>query len=144
MPIRRLTAYDYKKFFPLINEFRETSFSEKEFKYTFLDMNSFTHQVWVLEENDEFIAAGTIIFEKKFIHNLSIVAHIEDIIVKESHRRKGYGKTLVTHLINTSKEFTSCYKISLNCSDEYIPFYEECGLEKKGNQMCLYMTNFLS
>ena len=140
MTIRRLSANDYSKFYPLINEFRETSFTENEFRYTFIDMNYLTHQVWVIEENNEFIAAGTLMFEKKFIHNLSTVAHIEDIIVKESHRGKGYGKTLVTHLIHRAKEYTSSYKISLDCSDEHVPFYEKCGLEKKGNQMCLYLN----
>jgi glucosamine-phosphate N-acetyltransferase len=141
MPIRRLTANDYNRFFPLINEFRETSFSEKEFKYTLLDMNSFTHQIWVLEENNEFIGAGTIIFEKKFIYNLSTLGHIEDIIVKESYRGKGYGKQLVKHLLQIAKEYSSCYKVTLDCNDSNVGFYESCGLEKRGNQMCILTEN---
>ena len=141
MPIRKLTANDYEKFFPLINEFRETSFSEKEFKYTLLDMNSLTHHIWVLEENDEFIAAGTIIFEKKFIYNLSTLAHIEDIIIKESHRKKGYGKQMVKHLLHIAKEHSSCYKVTLDCNDSNVGFYEACGLEKRGNQMCNLTEN---
>lgn len=141
MNIRRLTANDYTKFYPLINEFRETTFTESEFRYTFIDMNYLTHQIWVIEDDEQFIAAGTIIFEKKFIYDLSTLAHIEDIIVKETYRGKGYGKMIVKHLLQIAKEFPKCYKITLDCNDSNVGFYEACGLEKRGNQMCNLISN---
>ena len=31
-----------------------------------------------------------------------------------------------------------CYKVTLECVDDKMPFYEKCGFELKGNQMCIY------
>ncbi len=94
--------------------------------------------IWVYEEGEQLLATGTIIYETKFIYNTCIYAHIEDICVRASHRRQGLGKKLVAHLIDQARH---CYKITLDCADENIKFYESCGLERRGNQMCQLLKN---
>jgi glucosamine-phosphate N-acetyltransferase len=69
-----------------------------------------------------------------------IYAHIEDVCVSASRRRQGLGKRLIQHLIGEARD---CYKITLDCSDENVPFYEACGLERRGNQLCQLVENLL-
>jgi glucosamine-phosphate N-acetyltransferase len=98
-------------------------------------------QIWVYEENNTLLATGTLVFEHKFIHNICVYAHIEDICVSSSHRKQGLGKRLIRHLINQSQH---CYKINLHCADDLVHFYESCGFEHKGNQMSLLLNPDIS
>ncbi len=134
--LRRLEISDYELFYPLINEFRKTDFTKEEFEETLIYMNQYS-DIWVVEHNKDLIGTATIIYEQKFIFNRCILAHIEDVCVKETYRRKGIGRLLVQKLIEEAKT-KKCYKITLDCATHNIPFYTACGLETRGTQMtCL-------
>ena len=136
MNFRILNSTDYIQFKELINDFRKTNFSEFSFKnYIEAEKNI---SIYVLEENNKLLAAGTILFERKFIHNISLYGHIEDIIVKKEYQKKGYGKLLIKNLIDVCKT-NNCYKILLDCSDNLISFYEKCGFKLNSNQMVIYL-----
>lgn len=140
MKIRKLEISDYAKFLPLIRDFRETEFTEDEFVKQLTQINHFG-DIWVVEADDgSLIATGTILYEPKFIYNLSTLAHIEDVCVKREHRRGGIGKMLVKHMAAAAKE-KNCYKVTLDCADHNVPFYEACGLQRRGNQMCELTEN---
>ena len=136
MNFRILNINDYIQFKKLINDFRKTDFTEFSFK-NFIE-NEKNINIYILEDNNNLLAAGTILFERKFIHNMSLYGHIEDIIVKKEHQKKGYGKILINKLIEVCK-INQCYKILLDCSNELIPFYEKCGFKLNSNQMVIYL-----
>lgn len=131
--IRLLNLNDYQKYLPLINEFRSTKFTKEQFVET-LDLINKSSEIWIIEKDDDLIATGTIIYESKFIFNISKVAHIEDICVKSKYRGQGFGKLMVKHLVELSK-INKCYKVVLECSEDNSHFYEKCGFEKRGLQM---------
>jgi len=137
MIIRRLNKNDYEKFLVLINQFRETNFTESEFILT-LDKIEKNSEIWIIEIEKIIVASATIIFEYKFIFDISCLAHIEDVIVDSKYRRKGYGKILINYLTKIAKN-NNCYKITLDCNDTNINFYNACDFEKRGNQMCLLL-----
>jgi len=137
MTFRQLNSNDYEKYIELINEFRPTKFTKDMFTET-LEKIQKTSEIWIYEEDTMILATGTIIYEHKFIFNVCIYAHIEDVCVRSTHRRKGIGKCLISHLVNQAKD---CYKITLDCTDNNIKFYTECGLEHRGNQMCQLLSN---
>jgi glucosamine-phosphate N-acetyltransferase len=137
MSFRQLTDSDYIKYLDLINEFRATAFTEEMFINTLKNATK-NSAIWIYEKNGEFLATGTIIYEYKFLFNTCIYAHIEDVCVRASHRRQGLGKCLIKHLIDQARH---CYKITLDCADTNIAFYESCGLERRGNQMCQLLSN---
>ena len=56
-------------------------------------------------------ATGTIMYERKFIHNNG--GHIEDVCVKESYRKLGLGKQWIRYLLQESKK---------NCYTPFTPF----------------------
>ena len=97
MIFRQLNIHDYNQFMILINEFRKTEFSLTQFK-EILDNEKYLG-IYILEENNNLVGSGTILFEKKFIHNISLYGHIEDIIIKKEYRKKGIGKLLINNLV---------------------------------------------
>lgn len=90
-----------------------------------------------LHNNFEIVGSGTIILEPKIIHNLRSVGHIEDIVVHPDFRNKGIAKKIIELVKNIAKD-DNCYKIILNCKDEYIEIYKKLGFEKKNNEMSFY------
>lgn len=83
------------------------------------------------------MAAGTLLIEPKFIHECGFTGHIEDIVVHGDARGLGLGKRIVLDLAELAKS-AGCYKVTLECSDDNLPFYGKCGFTRKGNQMCIY------
>ena len=136
--IRKIKSTDYESFKTMINEFRKTEFTQEEYVETIVKINKYT-DIWVIEKKNEIVATGTILYETKFIHNIGLVGHIEDICVKEKYRKLGLGKKIILHLLQEA-ENKKCYKIILDCSEENKRFYENCGLEQKGIQMAFYYS----
>tara|TARA_X000000368_G_scaffold195191_1_gene154095 strand:- start:3235 stop:3684 length:450 start_codon:yes stop_codon:yes gene_type:complete len=96
------------------------------------------HHIILLFDNMKIIGMATLLIEQKIIHNGSCVGHIEDVVIDNYHKGKGYGKVLIDHLSLLCKE-KNCYKIILNCNENVIKFYENCGFTKKTNGMASYL-----
>jgi glucosamine-phosphate N-acetyltransferase len=134
--IRKLNENDYLQYKNLINKFRDTIFDEIQFKEILKKMINYS-DIWIIELNNEIISSATILYEYKFIHNISKIAHIEDVCTLKKYRGHGFGKILIKHIINESKN-NNCYKITLYCKDELENFYNVNNFEKKGIQMAIY------
>lgn len=133
MLIRTLADTDYTQFYELIRDFRDTTFTEDEFKETLrkIRVNS---DILVLEISGVLVATGTVVYEQKFIYNLAVLAHVEDVCVKKEYRRQGYGKLIIQSLLERAKT-NRCYKITLDCASSNVDFYTVCGFEVRGHQM---------
>jgi len=94
--------------------------------------------IFTIMDNNGLVGCGTIVIEKKFIHNLSSVGHIEDIVIDKEYRNKGIGKLIINYLTEFARN-NGCYKVILDCSKECIDFYNKCGYEQKNIQMALYL-----
>lgn len=135
--IRKLHEDDYEKYLKLINQFRPTKFTKDKY-LEILNKININSEIWIIELNNELVGTGTILYEYKFIHDICILSHIEDICIDENHRSQKFGKILVDHLINEATQ-KNCYKITLYCSEELEKFYKFCNFEKKGIQMAIYI-----
>jgi glucosamine-phosphate N-acetyltransferase len=135
---RKLNSEDYEQYLLLINDFRETMFTQEEFINTLkkIELNS---EIWVIEKDKKLIGTGTIIFEKKFIFNICTSAHLEDICIKKEERNCGYGKLLVNFLIGEAKK-NKCYKVNLVCNENTKKFYKSCNMEERGVHMSYLIT----
>ena len=108
-----------------------------------VQFNKMKSKVFVIKDDtvtdtNKIIATASIFIEEKFIHKLSSVGHIEDVVVDSNYRTKGLGKKLIEHCIMYAKA-NDCYKIILDCATKNIPFYEKCGFEYKNVQMSIYV-----
>jgi len=97
------------------------------------------HEIYVLLDDNNIIGCGTVIIEKKMIHNFGKVAHIEDIFIRKEYRKMNYGTILINNLIEKANN-QNCYKIILNCSEELQAFYAKYGFSKKNIQMAKYFS----
>lgn len=133
MIIRKLSELDYNNYLELIRDFRDTFFTEDDFKNV-LEKIKVNSDIWVIEIDKKLICTATIIYETKFIFNICKSAHIEDVCTKKEYRGMKYGKKMIEHLISEAKK-NDCYKINLVCNKDTTNFYKSCGLEERGVQM---------
>ena len=140
MNIRKFSINDFNlKFINLLKQLTETpDISEEQFKKQFNLLNK-NDLYLVIEENKKIIAYGSILIDFKFHRNCRNVGHIEDIVVDKNERGRGLSKILLEKLIDYGKNM-NCYKLILNCKDEYIIFYKKFNFEKNGNNMTRYLN----
>ncbi|EON66435.1 glucosamine-phosphate N-acetyltransferase [Coniosporium apollinis CBS 100218] len=91
----------------------------------------------ILNGEDKIVGTGTLVVERKFIHNLGIVGHIEDIAVAKDQQGKKLGLRIIQAL-DFVAEKVGCYKSILDCSEANEGFYVKCGFKRAGLEMAHY------
>lgn len=139
---KKLESGDYYKgFLQLLERLTEVGTDEityDSFSKHLQDRESNTQTYVIVDTKfNKIVATGTLIVEKKFIHKLSSVGHIEDIVVDEHYSGSGLGKKIVNILSDLSKS-TGCYKTILNCAGKNVGFYQKCGFVEKEIEMVMY------
>ena len=132
--IRLLNATDYDQYYPLINEFRSTVFSEKQFVDYMTNLPS-NIEIWALEKDNQIVGTSTVIYEPKLIHNMCTYAHIEDVCISGKYRGQGLGSIMLKKIFKVIKK-RDCLKVTLVCDEKTSQFYIKNSLEKRGVQCC--------
>ncbi|SPJ79875.1 probable glucosamine-phosphate N-acetyltransferase [Fusarium torulosum] len=83
------------------------------------------------------VGTGALITERKFIHSLGAVGHIEDIAVAKDQQGKKLGLRIIQALDHVAEQ-VGCYKSILDCSEANEGFYVKCGFRRAGLQMAHY------
>ncbi|PSS17042.1 hypothetical protein M430DRAFT_51364 [Amorphotheca resinae ATCC 22711] len=91
----------------------------------------------ITNEVGRVVGTGALIVERKFIHNLGSVGHIEDIAVAKDQQGKKLGLKIIQAL-DFIAEKTGCYKSILDCSEANEGFYVKCGFKRAGLEMAHY------
>lgn len=82
--------------------------------------------------DDKIVGYGSVVIETKIRGGK--MGHIEDIVSHPDHRKSGIGQAIVNALTQIANN-QNCYKVSLQCKDHNIAFYERCGYETCGTAM---------
>ena len=136
--VRPLEREDYEKGFPkiLTHLTNVGSVSEEMFEKQFDLLKSADGYYPIVVEdtagnkgNGEIVGTATLEIEKKIIHSCASRGRIEDVVVNPSYRGRKLGKILVGTLTLLSKKL-KCYKTTLECKDDNIPFYNVFGYKK--------------
>ncbi|XP_068619435.1 probable glucosamine 6-phosphate N-acetyltransferase [Battus philenor] len=144
MVVRPLQRADYDKgFLQLLSQLTSTgNITRKQFDERFTQMKmSGGYYVTVIEDkrSSEIIGAATLTVEQKFIHNCSLRGRLEDVVVNDTYRGKQLGKLIVVTVSLLAQEL-GCYKMSLDCKDKLIKFYESLGYKlEPGNSNAMNM-----
>ncbi|KAI1748916.1 glucosamine 6-phosphate N-acetyltransferase [Xylaria castorea] len=98
-----------------------------------------TYYVLVIEDTNtgKVVGTGNLLVERKFIHSLGLVGHIEDIAVAKDQQGKKLGLRLIQAL-DFIAEKVGCYKTILDCSEANEGFYVKCGFRRAGLEMAHY------
>jgi GNAT superfamily N-acetyltransferase len=91
----------------------------------------------VCDSSNEVVGTGAVIVERKFIHNLGLVGHIEDIAVAKNQQGKKLGLRIIQALDYVAEK-VGCYKSILDCSEANEGFYVKCGFRRAGLEMAHY------
>jgi len=130
--LRPLCLNDYRRgYLNLLAQLtRVGDVSEQQFKETFQEMKSAKNRyfVTVIEDltSNQIIGTATLAIEKKFIHSAGLRGRLEDVVISNEYRGKQLGKLIVI-AIRLLAEHIGCYKISLDCKDKMVRFYNQFG-----------------
>ena len=138
-PIRNINNNDFNKYYLyLLNQLSPINFRNfSKLKFNeFIKNLSNKHQIYVIEDLDKnkIIGTITIIIESKIIHDFGKVCHIEDLVIDKGNQNLKLGTKLINFAIEKGKE-EKCYKVILNCSNEYKNYYIKNGFYNSGNEM---------
>ncbi|KAJ8071252.1 hypothetical protein OCU04_001586 [Sclerotinia nivalis] len=101
--------------------------------------NTYYVLVIVKEGGDEevIMGTGTLVVEMKFLGNLGLQGHVEDVCISADHQGQQFGTKLIKALDHIAAE-RGCYKSILDCGEKKRAFYEKCGYEGRGYEMHHY------
>jgi len=135
--IRPLVSEDYETYLPLVKQLSHYDHpGTKEDFEVYLRKYSEDVRIFVLPDGKELLAAATVFLLKKAHTNP--IAQIEDVVVREDLRGRGYGKLLIDYLVDYIQRESCAYKIVLNSNENNLIFYEKCGFQPVAHQ-CKYM-----
>ena len=123
-----------------VGETTKEQYAERFRRLGLADSNNYKIIVCIDEATDKVIASGTVLLELKFIRNLGIWGHIEDVSVHSDYS----GKKIGLHMVYILKEICKInlwYKVILDCSHDLAAFYKKNGFNEKGVQMAWYNTD---
>jgi len=135
--IRKLQKEDLSNgFLHTLDSLREASNIDKKMAERIFDkINLNPEQIIAVAVMDgKIIGSSTLLIETKFIHKGGKVGHIEDVVVKKEHQKKGIGEKIIIYLLRYAKE-QGCYKTILDCADDVKPFYEKLGFKHNANAL---------
>ncbi|CAN6675033.1 hypothetical protein TRVA0_080S00232 [Trichomonascus vanleenenianus] len=143
--LRPLRASDYERgvldvlrVLTTVGDVSKSQF-QAQFDY-WLRRNDTYFTIVIANEKDQVVAVGSIVIERKLIHECGLVGHIEDIAVARSEQGKKLGFYIIHALTNIGKS-QGAYKVILDCSDHNVKFYEKCGYSLAGVQMSIKFNN---
>ncbi|XP_046423671.1 probable glucosamine 6-phosphate N-acetyltransferase [Neodiprion virginianus] len=133
--VRPLSIEDYDKgFIQVLGQLTKVGdMSKEQFSERFRKMKaSGDYYVIVAEDKNvgEVIASATLLTEQKFIHNCALRGRLEDVVVNDKYRGKSLGQLMV-RTVSLLAQRLRCYKLSLDCKDTIVKFYERLGFIKE-------------
>merc|ERR1712032_75425 len=114
--MRPLSQGDFHRgFLPLLSQLTTVGeVAEEQWQQRFKRMLSMqgTYLVTVIEDTNsrQVVGSATLVVEDKFIHDCGRVGRVEDVVVSKEVRGR-----------------QSCYKVTLNCADPMVKFYNGFG-----------------
>ncbi|KAL1860737.1 hypothetical protein VTK73DRAFT_7196 [Phialemonium thermophilum] len=114
--------------------------TEDEFSERFDEMAAAkgVYYLLVIEHEGRIVGNGSLIVEKKFIHNRGQIGHIEEIAISEDYQGRGLGRHLLAALDVLARDGLGCYKNILDCGPRSQAFYTKCGYVAAGTEMVQY------
>ncbi|RMD40644.1 hypothetical protein DV735_g4470, partial [Chaetothyriales sp. CBS 134920] len=132
-PLRRTDYYQgFLDTLRVLTTVGEPSYAAFVERYNFMASVPSTYFVIViLDPSSTIVGTGCVVVERKFIHNMGMVGHIEDIAVAKNQQGKKLGLRIIQTLDHIAKQ-VGCYKSILDCSEANEGFYVKYGLTSVG------------
>src|SRR6478609_8754792 len=109
-------------------------------RFSYFKKHSHEYFIIVIENVPvgKIVACGTMLLERKFIHNCGMVGHLEDVVTLPEVRGMLFGKAIIDGLTSISSHL-GAYKTILDCNAKNVTFYAaKCNYVLKEYQMVIY------
>lgn len=139
---RPLERTDFSKgYITLLSQLTKVGdYTRERFEAQFDGMKQMSgcHYVVVVEDTPakRVVCTGTLMVERKFIHNAALRGRLEDIVVHEDYRKLRLG-SMIVELLTVLSEELGCYKVTLDCKEPLLNFYTKVGYVNEGQ---LYLS----
>lgn len=134
--LRPLRITDYHRgYLQLLSQLTAVgNVTEEQFRRRFRSMQNTdpkSYYIVVIEDlnSGAIVGSATLVVEYKFIHSAGCRGRTEDVVVSREMRGRQLGKLLNYYLVEMAREL-GVYKMSLECKDKLITFYEQFGFVK--------------
>ena len=135
--LRSLKKTDYERYRSLIG----SDISQQYFDNFITHVLNHNHQIIVIQDSsDNLIGTGTLLIEQKLTYGGCKMGHIENILIQEDVRGKGYGERIVKNLLEVART-EGCYRVDLNCHPELENFYRKNGFDRGSVSMNVYFRD---
>jgi glucosamine-phosphate N-acetyltransferase len=113
-PLRRSDYYlGYLDVLRVLTTVGDISFEQWNERYDFmLRRNDEYYLLVICDETGRIVGTGSLIVERKFIHALGMVGHIEDIAVSKDQQGKKLGLRIIQALDHVAAK-VGCYKVCI-------------------------------
>ncbi|KAL1970326.1 hypothetical protein VTN77DRAFT_5486 [Rasamsonia byssochlamydoides] len=138
-PLRRSDYHrGYLDVLRVLTTVGDISFDKWNERYDFMKRRNDEYYLLVIcDGTGRIVGTGSLIVERKFIHELGLVGHIEDIAVAKDQQGKKLGLRIIQALDYVAAK-VGCYKSILDCSEMNEGFYLKCGFKRAGLEMAHY------
>lgn len=75
------------------------------------------------------VGTATLLVERKFLRGGAWAGRVEDVAVRKGHAGRGIGRKLMEH-VRAEAHRLGCYKLTLGCYDDLVPFYQGVGFAR--------------
>lgn len=143
------TSYsDYDKYISLLKQLKgQYSVDLSYAMFNKIPINTEYQNIYLMceidaQQSEKEIIIGTvkILWEQKHYYNNCWVGHIEDVIIDDNYRGKGYGSNLISLAVYQCK-LRPCYKIIANCNNTLKQFYYKLGFSEQHCHMIYRLGN---
>ncbi|KAJ9204569.1 hypothetical protein DTO166G4_7479 [Paecilomyces variotii] len=138
-PLRRSDYHNgYLDVLRVLTTVGDVSVEQWNQRYDWMSVRSDEYYLLVIcDGTGRVVGTGSLIVERKFIHSLGMVGHIEDIAVEKGQQGKKLGLRIIQALDYVAEK-VGCYKTILDCSEANEGFYVKCGFKRAGLEMAHY------
>ncbi|KAI9845606.1 MAG: tRNA(Ser) Um(44) 2'-O-methyltransferase [Thelocarpon superellum] len=144
--IRPLQRSDYQGFLDVLRVLTTVGYiSEAQWneRYDWMKRHNDQYYMLVISDGSKVVGVGTVLVERKFIHDLGLVGHIEDIAVAKDQQGKKLGLKIIQALDYVAEQ-VGCYKSILDCSEANEGFYLKCGFKRAGFNSSIFLDVMLN
>lgn len=134
-----LTSADFFKLYAQLTECTQLEESKFEEWFNELIHNPLFVLFGVTKRNEDvphvtLVGTACLYIQPRYYRDGAKSAIVEDIVIDEQYRGRGVGSKLLSTILQYAHE-RQFYKVTLQCSDDKVHFYEQCGFKQVNANM---------
>ncbi len=102
---------------------------KRKYEQIFKDRRKTGHHTFVAEVDGQIVGTATLIVGYKLLRGGVRSGRVSDVATHPNWQRRGVGRALMKKIIKVAKA-QNCYKLTLNCQEKNVEFYENFGFTR--------------